>query len=308
MKFYLGIDGGGTKTLFHLADEHGNILQSYRTIGISYRQYPMDTVLQRIKEGTEACLGAQGLLLKNLSGICIGYPGYGESKERDSALEKELEEMLSPACVKVVNDVVIAWAGALNGKPGIHVVCGTGSIAYGENDLGQSMRCGGWLDYFSDEGSGYWLGRKTMQLFSQQADGRVPKGRLYSILREGLQFMDDLDFIDIMASEYIPYRDKVASMQMYLLEAAREGDRSACEIYESACWELVRLVQSLQTRLRLSDGFKVTYSGSLFRAEDLMLEPFEKALASIGGRLSPPEKEPVDGAVCIAIKEDKTNV
>lgn len=268
----------------------------------------MDTVLQRIKEGTEACLGAQGLLLKNLSGICIGYPCYGESKERDSALEKELEEMLSPACVKVVNDVVIAWAGALNGKPGIHVVCGTGSIAYGENDLGQSMRCGGWLDYFSDEGSGYWLGRKTMQLFSQQADGRVPKGRLYSILREGLQFMDDLDFIDIMASEYIPYRDKVASMQMYLLEAAREGDRSACEIYESACWELVRLVQSLQTRLRLSDGFKVTYSGSLFRAEDLMLEPFEKALASIGGRLSPPEKEPVDGAVCIAIKEDKTNV
>lgn len=308
MKFYLGIDGGGTKTLFHLADEYGNILQSYRTIGISYRQYSMDTVLQRVKEGIDACLVAQGLSLRNISGVCIGYPCYGESEEQDRLLEKALTEMLSPAYVKVVNDVVIAWAGALNGTPGIHVVCGTGSIAYGENELSQGMRCGGWLDYFSDEGSGYWLGRKTMQLFSQQADGRVPRGRLYSILHESLQLKEDLDFIDIMAREYIPYRDKVASLQMYLLEAAREGDHSACEIYARACDELVRLVKSLQVRLRLSDDFKVTYSGSLFCAEDLMLEPFKKALTSIGGRLFPSEKEPVDGAVCLAIKEDRTNV
>ncbi len=308
MKVYLGVDGGGTKTLFHLADEQGNVLQSYKTIGISYRQYSMDAVIERLREGAEACLEAQGLCLSELSGVCIGYPCYGESEKQDKILGEKLAGLFSPSCVKVVNDVVIAWAGALNGKPGIHLVCGTGSIAYGGNELGQNMRCGGWLDFFSDEGSGYWLGRKTMQLFSQQADGRATKGRLYSILREGLQLRDDFDFIDLMAGEYIPYRDKVASLQMYLLEAAREGDLAAGEIYEKACGELLRLVQTLQIRLRLTEVFDVTYSGSLFCAEDLILRPFEKAVASIGGRLSSPEKDPVDGAVCLAIKEDRTNV
>ena len=52
MEYYLGIDGGGTKTRFCLADGKGKILHSYQTTGVSYRQYSIDTVRARLLEGT----------------------------------------------------------------------------------------------------------------------------------------------------------------------------------------------------------------------------------------------------------------
>ncbi len=308
VSYYLGIDGGGTKTLFHLANQQGSVLRKHRTNGISYRQYSMETVLDRITQGTAKCLAPEGLTIKDLSAVCIGYPCYGESGAQDRLFLESITKLLDPVKVIVVNDVEIAWAGALAGAPGIHVVCGTGAIAYGKNAAGDSARCGGWLDYFSDEGSGYWLGRKAMQLFSMQADGRVPKGALYGLLCDRLELKSDFDFIDLMVRDYIPYRDKVASMQMYLLQAAQAGDASAVQIYARAVQELARLVKTLMERLQLSEGCPVTYSGSLFQAEELMLKPFAEAVAAFGGRLAAPRKEPVDGAVCLAIKEDRIHV
>lgn len=302
MGYYLGIDGGGTKTLFCLADERGTVLSTWKTIGISYRQYSMDEVCQRLQEGTRQCLAAAGRKEAALSAVCIGYPGYGESKPQDGELERRVRTQFAPVPVILVNDVEIAWAGALNGAPGIHVVCGTGSIAYGGNQSGERARCGGWLDFFSDEGSGYWLGRKAMQIFSQQADGREKKGPLYEILRKHLKLCEDGAFIDCMAKEFIPWRDRVASLQMPLLTAAREGDETAKRAYAQAVKELVRLVKALKDRLCLPDGCSVTYSGSLFLAEDLILTPFRTAVAAIGGKVTPPEKDPVEGAVQIARK------
>lgn len=305
MGCYIGIDGGGTKTLFCLADQSGKVLQSYRTTGISYRQYPMSVVIERITEGVLNCLDAQGLSMKDIEAVCIGYPCYEESETQDAELYKKLRALFYPARLILVNDVVIAWAGALGGSPGVHVVCGTGSIACGGNSAGETARCGGWLDYFSDEGSGFWLGRKAMELFSQQADGREAKGALYDIVCKRLGIKNDFEFIDLMVKDYIPYRDKVASLQLFLLEAARSGDESAKAVYVQACTELCRLVNTLKERLRLPNNFTVTYSGSLFLAEDMILEPFEKAVAAVGGKLTPPLMGPAEGAICLAMKEEQ---
>ena len=303
MEYYLGIDGGGTKTRFCLADGKGKILHSYQTTGVSYRQYSIDTVRARLLEGTKQCLSPEGITVHALSAVCMGYPCYGESEAQDEVLKRHDQLLFAPVPVLVVNDVEIAWTGALDGEPGVHVVCGTGSIAFGGNAAGETARCGGWLDYFSDEGSGYWLGRKAMQLFSQQADGREGKGPLYKILYRQLGLHDDISFIDRMAQDYIPYRDRVASLQLCLLEAARAGDITAQGAYAQAVNELARLVKTLMDRLNLPRGCAVTYSGSLFKAQDWILSPFKTAVAALGGIVIPPRKEPVEGAIRLIMKE-----
>ena len=77
----------------------------------------------------------------------------------------------------------LAGRGSLALKPGINIVAGTGSIAFGKSRENVSARSGGWSTFFGDEGSCYWLGRRTMELFTKQADGRVKEGELYHILK-----------------------------------------------------------------------------------------------------------------------------
>ena len=74
-----------------------------------------------------------------------------------------------------MNDSVVGWAGSLGLSSGINLVAGTGSIAYGRNDAGEEARAGGWDERFSDEGSCYWLGMKSLELFSKESDGRAEK-------------------------------------------------------------------------------------------------------------------------------------
>ena len=88
--------------------------------------------------------------------------------------------------------------GILGLSSGINLVAGTGSIAYGRNDAGEEARAGGWDERFSDEGSCYWLGMKSLELFfSKESDGRAEKGALLEIFRNRFELKCDFDIIDI---------------------------------------------------------------------------------------------------------------
>ena len=77
-------------------------------------------------------------------------------------------------------------AGSLAGKDGVNIVSGTGSIGLGKDSTGTFARCGGWGDYVGDEGSAHWIGKKTLEIFSKEADNRLEKGDLYYNIREKL--------------------------------------------------------------------------------------------------------------------------
>jgi N-acetylglucosamine kinase-like BadF-type ATPase len=299
--FFIGIDGGGTKTEFALADETGNVISRFETKGISYRQYSSDEILSRLREGITTCLGMVDLKLEDVSRLCIGYPCYGESIKSDAEIKSLILNAFPSTKFLILNDVEIGWAGALNCQPGIHVVSGTGSIAFGKDKDGRALRCGGWLDFFSDEGSSYWLGRKAMQLFSMQSDGRLPKGSLYFLFRKKFDLKFDFQFIDIMHHHYIPHRERIASLQLDLLAAAKQGDKSAIDLYFQATSELVNLVGSLKNQLNFDDGLNVSYSGSLFKEEQLVLQPFTDKIRKIGGFVVRPFASPVVGAIKLAI-------
>ena len=140
MKAYLGIDGGGSKTLFALADEEGRLLSVWRAGSASYKQIGTEGLLELVKTGRKQVL----LLAKEklgeeifLESCCLGMPMYGESEEMDRKIEEQFKQHFPQDKLLLVNDAVAGWAGALLLQPGINVVAGTGSIAYGRNEQGQ---------------------------------------------------------------------------------------------------------------------------------------------------------------------------
>lgn len=301
MKYLIGIDGGGTKTLFALSDLHGQIHALYRTTGSSYKEIGMEAVCDLLVAGIDQV--SAGIPSSDITGVCFGMPCYGESLENDRTMTTRVKQALAPLPVWIENDVTAAWAGALAFQPGIILLAGTGAMAVGRNQQGEFARSGGWTLLFSDEGSGYWLGKKTLELFSKQSDYRLPRGPLYDIVKTRLGLVRDFDLIDRTESEYALSRRKTAALQLFLNEAAEAGDVSAIQAYADAARELSLLVNALRMHLGMTGKTHVSYSGGLFRAGELIMKPLCQHLNMDEIELQQPFLHPVGGAILFAAEQ-----
>ncbi len=302
MKYYIGIDGGGTKTSLAIGDERGKIFLQKKYDGCSYQEIGVEAVIELLFKAVTESLNLLKIDKGMCAGCCIGLPCYGENGQKDRVIVSEIKKVLSPIPVYVVNDGIVGWAGSLECQAGIHLVAGTGSIAIGCDQNGMFARCGGWNEHFGDEGSCYWIGRKLMELFTKEADGRIPKGPLYTIVRKTYQIEQDFEFIEIMIQKVLPYRKRVSELQMLALEAANQGDQEVIVLYQQAAKELALLVSGVRRKLSWETGkIPVSYFGGLFYAEQYVLPVLEEELKRQDCVLSRPKHTATEGALLLAV-------
>src|SRR5260370_21198938 len=95
--------------------------------------------------------------------------------------EESIREVIPEATIYAVGDHIIAHRAAFGTSPGVLVISGTGSIAFGRNQGGETARAGGWGPNVSDEGSGFWVGREAVtspfRAFASGSDTHLPPGR-----------------------------------------------------------------------------------------------------------------------------------
>lgn len=304
MNWFVGVDGGGTKTDFAISGADGVPAATARRSGCSYQTIGIEAVVSLISDGVGECLSTVNAGLGDCAGVSLGIPCYGEDPEGDRKLRVALAAALAPAPIYLTNDVEIGWAGSLECREGIHIVAGTGSIAFGRGRDKQTARCGGWTEFFGDEGSCYWVGREAMSLFSKEADGRAPRGALYEVVRRELDITEDFRFVDAVLRSWAPYREKTAQFQTYALQAAREGDGAAIALYEAAARELALMIKTLKGKLDLpGESVSVSYSGGLFQAGELILGPLREQIKTMGCTLQEPCHSAVEGALILAIEQ-----
>jgi len=132
----------------------------------------------------------------------------------------------------------------------------------------------------------------------------MPKDALYEIVRGELKLDNDFNFIDLVHDEYAANRKQVASLQLLAMKAAQAGSPSAKLLYKEAVDELLLLVNGIRLQLDFgANPWIVSYTGGLFKAEELVLSRFGGAIEKEGGKLSPPRFEPVEGAVLLAFQK-----
>lgn len=299
---FLGIDAGGTKTQFALCDAEGRVLATHRCEGISLGALGADGMCAALTVNTEHILSMAPGTDRELGAVCFGVPCLGENRQDDETVIALVAEVFSDTQRVLVNDAEVAWAGSFALKPGINLVAGTGTIAFGCDGEGNTARCGGWHHLFSDEGSGYWLGRRTLELFCKQSDGRSTRGPLHAIIRHHFALTDDFDIIPIAENEILPHRDKVAALQLLLLEAARQGDADAIDSYRLAAHEIALNVRGIISRLNFIPPIAVSCSGGIFKVGEILTVPFHAALETAGCVFATPKSPPWCGALMLALK------
>jgi N-acetylglucosamine kinase-like BadF-type ATPase len=299
MGLYLGVDGGGTKTAFVLADDAGEVVAESAGPSAYYFAAGIDLVQRVLRDGVARVTAAAGVDVAAIDRAFVALPGHGEASADVRALDAIAGRVLGHARYDVGNDAVAGWAGSLGGADGVNIVAGTGSIAYGEW-RGAAHRAGGWSEVFGDEGSAYWVAVRGLNAFSRMSDGRLPSGPLHAAIRDRVGAATDLDVIGVVVDGWGAKRDRIAALAPAVTEAATAGDAAAQAIVDDAGAELAALVGAVRAGLGVAPGERVpvSYSGGVFRAPGIRAA-FEAALPP-GSDLREPIAGPALGAALYA--------
>ena len=282
--YYIGVDAGGTKTLFSLFNHEGNVLYKVVLGTCHFMQVGYEGLYSVIKEG--------------INNILENSPV--EIEKKDLIVSLGLAKACSGIKYLLHNDVEIAMKGALGGKDGIVVIAGTGSIAFSINE-GKTKRTGGWGFSIGDEGSAYWIGNKTLNAFSKEADGRLPKGELYNIVMKECGFGDPYELISYVNETLKFKREEIAKFSLICSKAAEKNDEVAISIFNDAGKEIAELINLLLIDFK-EDNVPVSYIGGVFKSEELIKTPIMKYMNK-KGRLKTPLYTPEYGAYLYGIEE-----
>lgn len=302
-KYVMGIDGGGTKTTYTIADLFGNIVYSNTEGTFHYLQIGLEGLKTELKKCVKTSLEQSDITTESIEAIFVGCPGYGDITKDTPLIDKAIHEALIDFNVQVGNDTDNALEGALAGQPGINIIAGTGSIGLGIDSHMSRYKAGGWSHYFGgDEGSAYWIASKLALAFTQQADNRTPRTLLYNYIMETLGFDDSSGILTLLLNDYSLDRDKVASLSVHASTLASMGDPIALKIFEEAAFELSKVYISIYENLNFDLPVKASYTGGVFKSGNIILDPLRKYLKDYSIELNPPIYEPDIGSILAALK------
>jgi N-acetylglucosamine kinase-like BadF-type ATPase len=301
MFYVLGIDAGGTKTVCHLADEHGTLVAEARGPGANLQAAGELHVEKVLHDVMEEALGDRAIVP---AAICLGIAGVDRAD--DSAVVRGIMRRIGyKARALVVNDALVALEAGAPGAPGVVIVAGTGSIAYGRNARFEAARAGGWGHVLGDEGSGFWIGRAALRAVLREADRRGPRTELTALLLEHFDVTEPQSLIHEVYQNR-PTPSVVAALAYCVQTASAHGDEAATGILRAAADELESFGLSVASRLRLgAEPFPFILAGGILRGLSWLRDELHRRLprAVPGSTVRLLAHEPAAGAVSLAIEE-----
>jgi N-acetylglucosamine kinase-like BadF-type ATPase len=229
---------------------------------------------------------------------CLGFSGGPEDKEAYS------RELIRSAQYKVTHDAEIALSGATAGEPGIIIIAGTGSMAFGRDPEGRTARAGGWGYIFGDEGSAFDITRRAIRAALQHEEGWGPPTILRDLLLKETRAADANALLRLFYRPEYP-RKRVASLCPLVTGAAEDGDTVALDIFNTAAAELARFVKGVHRHLfRADERVRLGYIGGAFQSAPLVAAFTSRVRDSIASTVGPPRLGPAAGALLEALRMD----
>lgn len=303
--FFIGIDSGGTKTAITVIDKNQNEILSFQTGTGHYLQIGFDGLETLLQEITTKILTQLNITEKNIGYIFAGIPGYGEIKEDQLKIDAITKKVWNNISFKVGNDMEAGWAGSLACEPGINIIAGTGAIGFGVNSQGLQSRSSGWGPICGDEGSAYWVGKKALEVFTKEADGRYEKTPIYEIFKKELNLKDDFDLIHLIHNQYSLDRGKIAKLSLLVYKAALENDKYALKIFKEAGEEIGLMIKAIINKIDFGNEIiKVSYTGGVFQSGDFIFKPLKNYLKNYGlnAEIIKPKYSAVMGSAIYGLK------
>lgn len=301
MTYYIGVDGGASKTAAIVVDENGKKVGTGLAGGSNHLRVGIEEATRNVERAVNIALREAHIAINDVEYAYCGIAGSDHPLHRQRVVDS-LQVFFPRGNFIVDTDARIALTGAVGFGAGIVIIAGTGSVAFGRNPAGEEARAGGWGPTLGDEGSGFWIAREGLSAIVRAHDGRGFATAMTDLLCQEYEMCspDELPRFVYATTTHV---DDIARYGKLVIEAAQAGDAVASDILGRAGSELAHCVLAIARKLHMTDTeFPVAYVGGAFHAGELLLNPMRLRLQrdAPGATLQPPQLPPVEGAAMMA--------
>lgn len=284
--YYLGVDGGGTKTTAVLYDE--NLNEIARVIGdsINYYSEGMDNARNNMKKIADEIKNICNI--SDFDSVFIGMSALA-GKASESELNTFCEGIFDCKKTQMNSDLYIALK-ATNDDSAVVVIAGTGSMVAGFDKNGEVVTAGGFGYILGDEGSGFSIAQSAMKAALRSVCGAEKETMLYTELLSYYSAKDTDDLIDKVYSSSFS-RKTIAGFAKNVYECAKNGDAVANEILKS---EAELLAKTTLPILEKTGSKRIYTYGGVFQNNEIFAKYFASCVGDAETNLL--SHEPVYGA------------
>jgi len=304
MKYYLGVDGGSSKTHALLADDTGQVLGFGKGGSGNHQSYGLQSALRQIDLAVRQALEQAGISPERVE---VGYFCLaGADLPEDYAILQEAIQGLGLAGKVIIkNDTMASLRAGLTRSWGVVVICGTGFNAAGRSMDGREIVLPG-LGYLSgDWGGGDELSQEILRAVMRAWDGRGKPTRLTGLVLTALELPSEGVLLSKLYHDEID-PERILDLVKLLFEASQMGDEIARDLIVRMGTEVGVTANALLKRLSLEEAdVEVVLGGSVFKGKGgLLVDTASQVIHRVAplARIVQPRFEPVVGTLFLVLE------
>lgn len=306
MKYVIGIDGGGTKTLCAAASADGEVLKVYKIGCTNPYISGLEQTRAYIAEAVETLVNYLGVSPGDISNVYMGLAGA--DNESDIRLLKQAFDttLLKELPYEIENDIWIAYKAKTVENVGAVSVCGTGHNTGVLAPGNRKVYINAYKYPLGNFGGGRMITDMALndafRSYEHTGDKTMLEDRLcghcgYSSWQQLAE--------DIIKSGYTLQYD--FSVPKLVVELAKEGDAVSRRILETAGWEQGRMTGGLIEKAGLCNArIPIVLSGTIYVTDDsgYLLNSYKESVKRFcpHSAIQLLDGEPVQGALINAIE------
>jgi len=303
MRYVLGVDGGNSKTLAVVVDEHGSVHGVGRSGNSNHQGIGLEAAMREVRRAAEGALQNAGVDPSSISSAFCALAGADLDEDFD-ALNPALARLHLAPVVELDNDSIAALRAGTDSPDAVVVVWGAGTNGAGRNSAGAKIRLPALGSISGDWGGGGDFGRDAIWFVARAHDGRGHPTVLQDLVLHALELDDVDEMIRRLYFRQIPSL-QVIELAPLVFRAADAGDPVANEMVVRGGTEVATTARALLRRLDLLEtAAHVVLAGSMFRAEaPLFMRTILRSMTEMApyARVVSPDVEPVVGAAFLAL-------
>jgi N-acetylglucosamine kinase-like BadF-type ATPase len=301
MSYSLGFDGGGTKTDAVVLAANGAVAGEGHGGPANPLRAGFDGAFSSLRAAAAEAIGAAKIGPDEITRVCAGLAGAGRETVARRVREFLLQEFPG-AKTHVVPDYEVALEAAVGSGPGVVLIAGTGSVAFGRNASGETARAGGYGPWIGDDGSAFEIGRRAVAVIARGRDSATPATQLERTIPAVL---DCSDWDDLMVRIMKNPDDVFPKLFPVVAAAANAEDDAAKEILFGSAIGLGNLAMIVIRRLGMTNQeFALVKCGGVFGPSRMLDSLLDSVLASgaLRAKISRLEISPAVGAARMAAR------
>lgn len=283
MEYYLGIDGGGTKTKIVIIDETEKVLYEHISGPSSIDTVPPETTYKHIKEALTPFSNNNPKVVFKSVFAGLGGIVFPEDERLVKALILKLPHVQQSTFIQAKNDMHNALYSSGQFDQAMTLICGTGMVAFGKHGS-KEHKAGGWGYYEGELGSSYHLGREAIRHCIRAYDHRVKKTDFAIEIAQTIGLKQATDIIRV-SNQYHDQRTKTAALAPIVTKFANLDNPYAKDICDKAISELTLAIYAVYKTLKF-DKVTLVIVGSLGNASGYFHDTLSRHIKCISQNIN----------------------